>query len=321
MNVPAVPPKTFTADTQKALTHVLAHAYGRPHDDLAYRPGQALTPVEAALQQQLTANARNAAWQAALTTLANWGFDALVDNLIAKGVDDDGAYNTAIDASKKQDLARQLNDAIAKGAGGLSDTELQQILDLVAFLQKSRALPGLRDMARALSIGDFEAVKLFEKAQGLDKLAGVPNTAQIIADIVAYRNGTFYAATGGQVPGSGNGDTVPAMLTPGEFVVRKKAAKALGLTNLQALNNFDKFAKGGLVMAPTIPKVPANAGGGLALAGAAGRGGGTVINNYYDYDVDINNPVAEPSTQSLTKMMQRRGAMSRMGSVKDDSNG
>jgi len=39
---------------------------------------------------------------------------------------------------------------------------------------------------------------------------------------------TFYSrrkmATGGPVPGTGNGDTVPAMLTPGEFVVNKKAA-------------------------------------------------------------------------------------------------
>ena len=51
-------------------------------------------------------------------------------------------------------------------------------------------------------------------------------------------------ASGGFVPGSGNGDTVPAMLTPGEFVIRKSAAQALGAETLHGIN---KYAKGGLV--------------------------------------------------------------------------
>ena len=43
-------------------------------------------------------------------------------------------------------------------------------------------------------------------------------------------------ATGGTVPGSGNTDTVPAMLTPGEFVINKNATAA-NLPLLQAINN------------------------------------------------------------------------------------
>jgi hypothetical protein len=43
--------------------------------------------------------------------------------------------------------------------------------------------------------------------------------------------------SGGWVPGQGNRDTVPAMLTPGEFVVTKRAAKAWGPGVLQMLNN------------------------------------------------------------------------------------
>ncbi len=43
-------------------------------------------------------------------------------------------------------------------------------------------------------------------------------------------------ATGGFVPGSGNRDTVPAMLTPGEFVIRKHSAKKIGAEKLQNLN-------------------------------------------------------------------------------------
>lgn len=43
-------------------------------------------------------------------------------------------------------------------------------------------------------------------------------------------------ASGGSVPGSGSGDTVPAMLTPGEFVINKSAASRLGPWLLQLLN-------------------------------------------------------------------------------------
>ncbi|MHC4710409.1 MAG: phage tail tape measure protein, partial [Planctomycetota bacterium] len=49
---------------------------------------------------------------------------------------------------------------------------------------------------------------------------------------------------GGLVPGSGNSDTVPAMLTPGEFVIRKSATQAFGAGNLSGIN---KYAAGGVV--------------------------------------------------------------------------
>jgi TP901 family phage tail tape measure protein len=52
--------------------------------------------------------------------------------------------------------------------------------------------------------------------------------------------------SGGTVPGSGNSDTVPALLTPGEFVINKKSAQRLGMNNLLKLNS-QKFANGGEV--------------------------------------------------------------------------
>jgi hypothetical protein len=52
-------------------------------------------------------------------------------------------------------------------------------------------------------------------------------------------------ATGGLVPGQGNGDTVPAMLTPGEFVIRKSSVKQLGVENLARVN---KYAGGGKII-------------------------------------------------------------------------
>ena len=41
---------------------------------------------------------------------------------------------------------------------------------------------------------------------------------------------------GGQVPGSGNKDTVPAMLTPGEFVMSKDAVNQWGMDTLSGMN-------------------------------------------------------------------------------------
>ena len=65
---------------------------------------------------------------------------------------------------------------------------------------------------------------------------------------------------GGEVPGSGTGDTVPAMLTPGEFVMSKGAVDQIGVDNLKQMNKdgggtnqpkMMKFAGGGVVP-PTI---------------------------------------------------------------------
>ena len=58
-------------------------------------------------------------------------------------------------------------------------------------------------------------------------------------------------ATGGHVsgPGSGTSDSIPAMLSNGEYVIRANAVKAVGLGTLDKINNADrvKFASGGLV--------------------------------------------------------------------------
>ena len=55
-------------------------------------------------------------------------------------------------------------------------------------------------------------------------------------------------ATGGPVPGTGNTDSVPAQLMPGEYVLRKSVAQSIGVGRLNAINNGRaKFATGGSV--------------------------------------------------------------------------
>ena len=48
--------------------------------------------------------------------------------------------------------------------------------------------------------------------------------------------GRIFLNKGGTVPGSGNKDTVPAMLTPGEFVMRKEAVKKYGTNTFAGMN-------------------------------------------------------------------------------------
>ena len=81
---------------------------------------------------------------------------------------------------------------------------------------------------------------------------------------------------GGKVPGSGTGDTVPAMLTPGEFVMSKGAVDKIGVDNLKDMNaegggtnqpTLMKFAGGGIV--PGIDP-PSKKGGKVVVVGGGG---------------------------------------------------
>ena len=80
---------------------------------------------------------------------------------------------------------------------------------------------------------------------------------------------------GGEVPGTGNQDTVPAMLTPGEFVMTKGAVEQYGVKTLEGMNaaaggtnkpeesgGFPFKAKGGGFVTPQQSKVPSYSGGG-----------------------------------------------------------
>jgi TP901 family phage tail tape measure protein len=70
-------------------------------------------------------------------------------------------------------------------------------------------------------------------------------------------------ARGGVVPGSGNRDTVPAMLMPGEFVIRKKAVETIGSNNL---HNINKYGGGGSIRGGRAGKRQRFAKGGPAIA-------------------------------------------------------
>jgi TP901 family phage tail tape measure protein len=108
----------------------------------------------------------------------------------------------------------------------------QVFLDMILQLTS-----GLTKLASVLTplIPLIAAFATFKIAQGAGRLAGGFLTG------LSGQSPRF--AAGGVVPGIGEGDTVPAMLTPGEFVIRKQAAQAIGYGNLSKIN---KYAEGGI---------------------------------------------------------------------------
>lgn len=79
--------------------------------------------------------------------------------------------------------------------------------------------------------------------------------------------------SGGLVPGSGpDRDSIPAVLTPGEFVINRRAVERIGVGPLAALNRLGSTG-------PRMPELPGhfNAGGNVASAVSDSRPGVSVV--------------------------------------------
>jgi len=94
------------------------------------------------------------------------------------------------------------------------------------------------------------AVAAFKAVRGIGTFVGA-TAAGLQSGRTFNQGGKVHRfATGGLVPGVGNSDTVPAMLSPGEFVIRKSSVQSLGASNLAGMNrggSVRKYAIGGKV--------------------------------------------------------------------------
>ena len=99
-------------------------------------------------------------------------------------------------------------------------------------------------------------------AAGGNSLANTTLVSAMAANTLAVQNLTiavkgyagargFKFAGGGLVPGHGDGDTVPAMMQPGEFVIRKKAVEAIGADRLQGINKYSRGGNISVIFAET----------------------------------------------------------------------
>lgn len=121
----------------------------------------------------------------------------------------------------------------------------------------SGGISGLNKFGEAADSGVFNKVgninEKLEVVQTKNNVALTKNTTALTilgkkVDRLAIRmvrGSGLRFNTGGTVPGVGDTDSIPALLTPGEFVINKDAAKKIGGRNLSRLNNIDKLNRGG----------------------------------------------------------------------------
>lgn len=150
-----------------------------------------------------------------------------------------------------------------------------------------------------------------------------PGTSQKIGTVFTASNGVKYKITGpadrsgsipvkkmaygGYISGAGNGtsDSIPAMLSNGEYVINAKSVQAAGIPMLDRIN---KMAMGGPVY-----NVPAYSTGGRVKYNAGGSA--STSNALYNINVTLNGTDLNPNdvARAIDNQMKLREAMNGRG--------
>jgi phage-related protein len=310
----------FGADMIGPSDHAMMHALGRPHAaDLPHPWAGPVTLAEQEIANQDRSNTLNKEWYGDLQILANWGLPYLVDNLMNKGITD--GLDLARSAVKDKNIATQLNSTIQSGLtgfGALSQGDEGTVLKIIAKISSGTAAKpvGLRDVSSLLQMPDYGVVNLYDRMKTQLDSVPAPLMTKFNNDVALFRQGLFYANTGGKVPGTGHSDSVPAMLTPGEFVLKKKAVEALGMGTVHSLNNAENasgnsqfFANGGVVLSPNVRATPQLGSAAMSHPSAhsiISKGGGAGNTYQTILNTEINNPTGENYVYSMNKELQRK---------------
>jgi TP901 family phage tail tape measure protein len=142
----------------------------------------------------------------------------------------ESAFTSAIDAiiSKIDELVTKLTEATSSSFAGM---------EIVTT-------PGL--MGNMVAAYDMETGSILWRRFDAYRKGGA----------IGLSEGGSLKDSGGKLSGYGGGDTIPAMLEKGEFVVRKEAVKKYGSGLFSSLNGMvQKFASGGLVDNPILKKL------------------------------------------------------------------
>lgn len=146
----------------------------------------------------------------------------------------------------------------ADQAQGNYATTLKKVQE--QFLALSRdilASPGFSQLITQLTTLTSYAIKFVDALQGVLPIVATLATFKVLGSAASFTRGVVAAgssthlARGGPVPGIGSGDTVPAMLEPGEFVLNKNASQNIGH---QTLSTWNKYAGGGIIGPEKLPE-------------------------------------------------------------------
>jgi TP901 family phage tail tape measure protein len=152
-----------------------------------------------------------------------------------------GGNSLAIDAAKAQDTfavkITKLKEEVKELFRVISESDAFRVM-LDGAIGLAKALTNI-----ATALGPI--IPMLTTMFAIKGIGALGSIGRNIGRGISTQGGRAFAR-GGIVPGTGTGDTVPAMLTPGEFVIRKKAVKAFGAGGLAEIN---KYAKGGKIEA------------------------------------------------------------------------
>lgn len=262
-----------------------------------------------------------------LLTLTRWGYSELATALAKMGIgnttsaEGGGGLALSREAIKSPAAAAKVN-AIVKDSQDVLGESLETVLAVVGSLQK-KAGQGLREVSTDTKI-DTKAIFEAMTARALAEVAKLPaaNRDKFLSNIDSYKRGLPFNQ-GGRVWGTGNQDTVPAMLTPGEFVLRKAAASKIGMPTLHRLNNADRvpvqaFAQGGkvldaaelfsLVSPPKFSRPRIDRAVQERLAAAVEKSGNTTNSKSVVFNegaVKVLNPAPARAVDSFESVMQK----------------
>lgn len=131
-------------------------------------------------------------------------------------------------------------------------------------MASERFAKGAKGLINPRTAGKFKLLFGSKKTSGLESILDEVKQEVNILRLLTGKTKRF--ASGGGVPGEGNRDTVPALLTPGEFVINKKSAQMIGHSTLNRMNKFARYATGGSVQKGSLGGVGL---GGVSLGGLA----------------------------------------------------
>jgi hypothetical protein len=158
----------------------------------------------------------------------------------------DYAKFTSVSLESLEDLNDKVDELIKKNMS-------KPVLDFNTAAGDSKTK--VDDVASAIDIVIENTRKADAEA---NKLAGswekVAKAARDAASAKSSASSSTALATGGNIPGYGGGDIVPAVLEPGEWVIRKEAVRQVGQSFMRRLNAglVSPFASGGFVSTKNV---------------------------------------------------------------------
>jgi len=219
-----------------------------------------------------------------------------------------GAVKALTQSSKYLSLAEMDAAMAAQQLSGAS-----QVLNTTLIRQvgtANAAATAIANLTRA-----YSAMASTQAAAGAFPAFGVASAAGAAAregKTGAFRVRGLRRNSGGSIPGSGNTDTVPAMLTPGEFVINKDATKEnLGL--LKAINggSVKGYNKGGIAKEVQYLNRGALVSQARSILDMVRRGGMG----------SLDDAIKGAKDPKLSSLLSRYGSISRAGSAKSISTG